>query len=174
MRPIWVAVGAVLIVVGVVLLYVPFVPQKSITVPASQGPPDYEVGTVPGSSLTGKIPVAFAWTSSVTVTVYGGTCSNPCSNYSELSGIVVQTGTSGTFTVQQPVGGTIFVGANTSTGPAGSVSVKVTTAFSTLGSLFVIGGVALALVGLVIRPKRATSALGEAPPPPDEMGSPGF
>ena len=165
MRIGWVIVGAVIAVTGVALLYVPVIPQASRTLTASPGAPAYFIASAPGASLTGKIPVSVSWTASTTVTVIGGACTSNCSNFSNLSDIVLQTGTSGTFTVDQPVGGSIFMGANTSDSSTGSVTFKATTAYTTVGSLLVIIGILILVAGLLLRRSRAGPAIATVPAP---------
>lgn len=164
MRIGFVIVGAIVAVVGVALLYVPVFPQSAQTVTAKPGVPSYYVGNVSQDSLTGKIPVSISWTATTTVTVIGGACTSHCTNFSDLSDITLETGMSGSFMVDQPVGGSIFLGANTSTS-SGSVTFKATIALTTAGSLLVILGLLILVAGALLRRTKASPAIATVPAP---------
>ena len=163
MRIGFVVIGAVVAVIGAALLYIPVVPQPSETVPAVSGPPTYYIGNVTGYSITEKIPVTISWTANVTVTVIGGACTSHCVNFTDLSSLTLQTGTSGSFAVDQPNGGSIFFGANASGSSNGSVTFKVTTALSTVASGLVVVGIVLVLLGLLLRTQKASPAVATVP-----------
>lgn len=165
MRIGFVIVGAIVAVVGVALLYVPVFPQSAQTVTAKPGVPSYYVGNVSYDSLTGKIPVSISWTATTTVTVIGGACTSHCTNFSDLSDVTLETGTSGSFMVEQPVGGSIFMGANTSGAPSGSVTFKITAALTTVGSLLVIVGLLILVAGAFLRRTKASPAIAIVPAP---------
>lgn len=172
MRIWFVVIGVVVALVGATLLYVPVYPQPTQTVPALPGPPTYYIGNVTGAPITGKIPVSISWTANVTVTVIGGACTNHCVNFTDLSSVTLQAGTSGSFTVDQPIGGSIFFGANASGSTSGLVTFKVTSALSTLASALVIVGVVLALIGVFLRTQKPSPAIATVPAPGAPSPSP--
>jgi len=163
------AVGLVAIVIGLVLVLVPLVGQGSQTVVYSTSNtktlPYYEAA-VSGFSLTGTIPIAVSWTAntSAPVQVVAAACTASCNgNIDDLSDLTNQTGTSGSFTLDQPNGGSIIFGILTTTGGNdASVTFKVTSALSTVGTALVVVGVLLLVIGLVLRSPRS-----EAPDAPE-------
>lgn len=168
-----VIVGVVLAIIGAALLFVPVVPQTSETVQSNSATPFYE-GSVAGFSLTGSIPVSVTWTANTTVEMIAAaaSCSGTnCANASQISGATIQSGTSGSFTLNQPDGGSIFMGiAPTGGGPA-NATFKITTALTTVGSVLVIVGILVLIVGAVL--KRRTMAMPQAPAQPVQPAAPG-
>ncbi|MCI4352422.1 MAG: AAA family ATPase [Thermoplasmata archaeon] len=164
-------VGLVLAVVGAVLLFVPVVAQPSQTVQTTSSTP-YVAFTVSGFSLTGSIPVSVSWTSTASVTVLAAACSAQCSgNPSSISGLTTQTGTSGKFTLNQPDGGAVVLGALNVGGAAAAVTFKVTTALTSIGSILLIVGILLLVVGILRWSRKAempAAAMAAAP-----TGAPG-
>ena len=157
-RPKWVVVGAAISVLGVALLLVPLTPQASETVRSQY------VGSVSGFSLTGKIPVSVTWTSPEPVQIGAAACAATCtlSDYRN-TGAVHQNGTSGSFTLSQPDGGSIIMG---NVGPmpqivglpGPNITFRITTAPTTIGTgLAVIGGVVL-IFGLILRSTKRVRA----------------
>ncbi len=163
MRVILALLGALVAAIGVVLLFVPLAAQPAAVVPAATGPPTYDVGKVPGASLIGVIPVSITWSSTSYVTVIGGVCSAPCTNDSQLSDITVQNGTSGGFSVNQPVDGETFVGANTTGNTSGTVTFKLTTALTTEASLLIVVGIIVVIVGVFLGPPKPKAVPAAAP-----------
>ncbi len=166
-----VIVGVVLLIVGVALLLVPLVPQTNETVSSSSATP-YYVASLSGFSLTGSIPIAVSWTSSgPAVTVIAGACSGTCSNQSQVTGITSQAGTSGSFTLNQPDGGSILMGEVYTGSGTANVTFTITTALSTVGTVLVPIGILVLIVGVVLKRKGAMApappmAAPSAPPPP--------
>jgi hypothetical protein len=185
MRAGWIVVGVVLLLVGAVLLFVPVIPQTNEVVSSSADIPFY-AASVSGYSLTGSVPVAVTWTSSASTTVAAAVCSGSCTNTSQISGVTYQTGTSGSFTLNQPNGGSIVMGEESSGNGTVSVTFKITSALSTVGSLLVVVGIIALLVGIVAgrkpkpapgmmaQPGASTTGSGNDPPgvpPPDVVVS---
>jgi hypothetical protein len=169
MRPLIALAGGLIAAIGVVLLFLPVVPQPSAVVPAATGPPTYDVGKIPGASLSGVIPITITWTSTTFVTIIGGVCANPCTQNSSLSDVTVQQGTKGSFTVNQPVDGSTFVGANTTGNTSGTVTFKLTSALTTAASLLIVAGIIVVLVGVLLgRPKSKQPTEAE----PASVGAP--
>ena len=159
--------GIVLILLGAVFLYVPIVPQGSQKVTESQ---PYAFNLT-GFSLFGSQPIRMTWTSNVPIVFAAAACSSlsACTSASltGLSSVSIQTGTSGTFTLSVPNGGTVIVGivstqSNSSSTPA-NANVSVTTALGTVGTALLVLGIVIFLVGLVLRKKRKMVPM---PPPP--------
>ncbi|MCI4336110.1 MAG: hypothetical protein L3K17_02805 [Thermoplasmata archaeon] len=157
-----VVVGVVLLVIGAALLFVPLSPQpaQTLTQSSETTPAGF---TIAGFSITGNIPITVTWSSNTTVLIVAVACSGTCANenLSTLSG-VTQTGTSGTFSLNVPTGGQVWIAAGSLAGAPSSTTVNVKTALTTVGSLLLILGVLLLLVGLVLKSK---SKAMRAPPP---------
>lgn len=152
-----VVAGVIVIIVGAVLLFVPVVPQASETVQSNSSAP-YYLGSISGFSLTGSIPISVSWTSTSSVEVIAAavSCSGSgCTNVSQISGTTAESGTSGSFTLNQPDGGSIIMGiASVTGGGTANATFKITTAITTVGSILVIVGILLLIVGLVLKSKR--------------------
>ena len=167
MRTILVIVGAVVLVVGAVLLFVPIVPQASQKVSSNSASP-YVFMSVSGFSLTGTIPVAVSWSANATVTVVAAACTSACNTISGLSSLTIQSGRSGSFTLNQPDGGEVIFGIANSSSPA-SATFNVTTATTTVGSILLIVGIVILIVGVVLKSKgKAMPAAQPMPAPPAE------
>lgn len=173
MRWPWLVLGVALVVIGLVLVVVPVVPQGSGTV--SYGVTNggahlsyYRVAES-GLSLSGVIVVSVAWTAagSSAVEIIAAACSSTCGgNFSQLSDVTVQTGKSGAFALDQPIGGSIAMGIlSTENGSNASVTFRLVTTLSTVGSAMVVFGGALAIFGGVSRRKRASGSREDAPAP---------
>jgi hypothetical protein len=161
-------VGIVLAIIGAVLLFVPVVPQASQTTTSTV---PVVLLSVSGFSITGSIPVAVSWNSTTSVIVVGVACTATCNqNVSSLSGVTLQTGTSGSFTLNQPNGGEIGLAAENSSGSGSpsTVTFKVTTAISTVGSALLIVGIIVLIIGAAVKSKKAQVA---APAPMPYMPS---
>ncbi len=181
MRAGLVVVGIVLAVIGAALLFVPVVPQSNETVSSSSSTP-YVIISVGGYSLTGSVPVAVSWSTngSTSVEVLAGACSATCNgSSSQISDITSQNGTSGSFTLNQPDGGSIIMGVVYAGSPAVAVTFKITTALSTVGTILVVVGILILILGVVLRRKPKASAasapptaVGPSPPAPTTPGGP--
>ncbi|HXW66611.1 MAG TPA: hypothetical protein VEL82_01835 [Thermoplasmata archaeon] len=163
-----VVLGIILAVLGAALLFVPLLPQSNETVTSTSSTPFYE-GSVSGYSLTGSIPVAVSWSTngSVAVEVAAATAScsgTNCANVSGVSGVTFQNGTSGSFMLDQPNGGTVVMGVIYSGSSAVVVTFKITTALATVGTVLLIVGIVVLILGVVLRgkPKPAPAAMPPA------------
>jgi uncharacterized membrane protein len=164
MRPVIVVVGIVLLIVGAVLLFEPVVPQANQTI-TSQSSPPVDIESVSGYSLTGSIAVHIAWTSVAPVTVVAATCSANCNYNSSASGVTLQSGTSGSFTLNQPNGGEIAFGAiNLTSGKGGNATFTISTALATVGTLLIVVGILLVIAGVILKSDKARSAVQPASP----------
>ena len=171
----WVVVGIVVAVIGAALLFVPVIPQSNETATSSSATP-YVIVSVGGYSLTGNVPVAVSWSvsGSTSVEVLAGACTANCNGTSpQVSSLTSQNGTSGSFTLNQPNGGEVIMGVVYDGSPAVTVTFKITTALSTVGTILVVIGILVLIVGVVLRRSKATPT--PAPPtstPSTEPGSP--
>jgi hypothetical protein len=158
MRAGWVVVGVVLLLVGAVLVFVPLVPQPDHTV--TYGRTGF-TANLTGYSPTGSIAGTLSWNSNATVEFWFASCpSTDCI----ASSVKVQTenGTSGTISFSYPSG--TEIAALIAGGPAGSTAtVKLTLTEPTYGSLLILVGLALLLVGIVLRRKPSPAPV-TAPP----------
>ncbi len=164
--------GVAVLLVGVLLLWVPLAPQPAPTLSSGPLPPSPGyVFSVGGYSLTGTIPVTIYWTMSggTTVTLAAAACSNRCNsgNVSALSGLSIETGTTGTFTIDQPNGGEIVVVMVSFSSPSDSVGValSIMVGIPTVGSILLIGGIALVILGVVLPSGRRPVSTPSVPPP---------
>jgi len=151
-----VVLGVVLAVVGAGLLLAPVSPRPDQTVREGLS----IAFSVQGFSLTGSIPVAVSWASTLnaTITVYGLACSTTCTSNNVQGQFASQTGKSGSFLLDQPIGGTVLIYEVTKVGQLGNVTVKTATALPTEGSILVIVGIVVLTVGMVLRPKKQAMA----------------
>jgi uncharacterized membrane protein len=175
-----VVVGVVLLILGAVLMFVPIVPQSAQKVSSGSTLPAV-IFSVSGFSVTGSIPVSVSWSSTGPVEVAAATCSGSCAsaNASAASGVVLQSGTSGSFTLNQPNGGqVVLVAVSTNSSSPTTTTFNVTTALSTVGSILLILGIVLLIVGVVVKSKSKaapmpmspaadqSTGMTDSPPPP--------
>lgn len=170
MRPGLVVVGVVLLVVGAALLFVPLIPQASQTVTYQKT--SYSANLT-GYSLTGSVAGSLAWNSNRTIEFLFVTCpTSTCS--SGAFTLQDQNGTSGTFSFSVPSGGQIVAGI-LSGPPGSSATVKLTLTEPTYGSVLLVGGVLVLVVGLGLRRKPSPAPVGASPMPsaPSPQGTRG-
>jgi len=88
-----------------------------------------------------------------------------------VSSLTYENGTSGSFTLNQPNGGSIAMGVLDFGGSAANVTFKLTTALTTVGSILVPVGILVLIAGIVLKSKSqkaaAASMASPAPPPPE-------
>jgi uncharacterized membrane protein len=162
-----VIVGALLLAAGAAFLFIPVVPQANQTVTANSEEPYSEV-SVGGISLMGVTPVQVSWTVGSPVDIAAAACSSSCaaSDVGALSGLTVQSGRSGSFTLEQPNGGSIVLAVTASqTGGPVNVTFRLTAALSTVGSGLLIAGALLLILGVVFRSTRRASPIPAAASP---------
>jgi uncharacterized membrane protein len=173
-----VVVGLVLLIIGAVLTFVPVAPQPSETVYSDSYEPYYHAH-ISEFSLTGTIAVSVSWSANATVEILaaalscqGSDC--PTGNITQVSGLVNQTGTSGSFTLYQPSGGSFIMGIwSTSGNVPASATFNLTTAVTQIGVILVIIGILVLIAGVVLRKKRpkAPAAVPPAPSQPSSTGT---
>lgn len=175
MRIGWVIVGVVLVILGAVLLFVPVVPQASETVSSSSDTP-YYVGQVSGFSLTGTIAVSVTWSAPSSVSIVAGACTSACANgsasNSSVTDLTLQSGTSGSFTLNQPNGGYIVMGVVSSNQAPTNATFTITTALATVGTVLVPVGVLVLIVGVIRKKKTAAPAPATTAVPSDAPAAP--
>lgn len=164
-----VVVGVVVLIIGAALMFVPLSPQPSQTLTQTSESTPYAF-TISGISLTGSIPISVSWTSNTTITLLAVACSGTCGNLSTLSGVTLQTGTSGSFSLSVPTGGTVEIGTITTGGTPSSTTVNVTTALTTVGTILLVVGILLLIVGLVL--KRKPKGMAQPPAMPAQDSQP--
>lgn len=168
-----VALGVILAVLGAALLFVPLLPESNQTVNSGSETP-YYLGSVSGYSLMGSIPVSVSWSvnGSTPVEVAAAACSGTCNASTDLSGITFENGTSGTFSLSQPNGGSVIMGVLYDGAPSVTVTFKITVGLASEGTVLVVLGIVVFLVGLVARrspkasPTPAPAPVAPASPPP--------
>jgi hypothetical protein len=169
---VWVALGVVILIVGVAFLYVPVVPQFSSTQTVSLQSPNrgwyFLLENVSGYSITGVIPVLVSFTSSDLVDVEYATCTDVCHNFTQLQqgqrvagtyqlGILTLV-TGASISLNQPNGGSIWVAWGQQTTPPTSVNItySVTTGLTVAGPLLLTAGLAVLVSGIVLLIKQTT------------------
>lgn len=155
------AVGLAVLVVGVVVGGAPVVPQPTSHLDSRS---TLAVLNVSGSfSWTGRIGIAIHWTASSAVSMLVFVC--PSLNESARSyGAVcsggtyrTENGTHGDATLSVPVHSTVLVGLVSAPPANFSATVTVASASPALGTLAVVGGAVLAVVGFRLPPSRPRS-----------------
>ncbi|MGP8073319.1 MAG: hypothetical protein ACLPZM_09400 [Thermoplasmata archaeon] len=165
MRAGLVVVGVVLVILGVVLAYVPLVPQAAVNVTASNSP---YIAHVTGFSITGSVPGDMTWTSSSQIDLLFGWCAGLTPSFTCIGSNqswVWNNGTSGTVSFSVPAGGSLVVAVNGS----GSASVNIKLAESTIGVVTIGLGILLLILGVVL--KRGPVPVPPAPAPAPAVGT---
>jgi len=162
MRGGWVAFGIVLAIIGAVLLFVP------VTTQATQAVSDTNpyAANVTGFSITGTVAFTLTWTSSSVVELTAASCAsvdfsagNPCQGETLLG---TQNGTSGSMSFNLKPGAALLIGTPNS--PGGSADITLKSSLSTVGSILLVFGGLVFLVGLVLK-KKARPAPAPTPAP---------
>jgi len=156
-------VGVIVTILGAILSFVPLAPQPagSLHTDSSLAFYAFRAG---GLSVTGAIPTTVSWSASESVQIVAYTEPGPectMSGYSGPSGsgydvpgatAATDSGTSGSFTFEQPESGCMVLALNL---PAGSgpvnVTYHVTTAETTFGTPLLLAGIVLVIAGVVLR-----------------------
>jgi len=178
-------VGVVVTTLGAILSFVPLAPQPTWSLRTDSSVAFYS-NHAGGFSVTGGIPTTVSWSASESVQIVaytepGPECtmsgySSPAgSGYSVPGGISASdSGTSGSFTVEQPENGCVVLAVNlpADSGPV-NVTYHVTTAETTFGTLLLVPGIVLVIAGIVLRKDRkgpAASSPVVEPAPAVTMG----
>jgi len=169
---VWAALGVVILLVGVALLYVPVVPQFTSTQTVSLQSQNrgwyFLLENVSGYSITGVVPVLVSFTSSALVDVEFATCTDVCHNFTQLQqgqrvagtnqiGILVGV-TGGSISLNQPNGGSIWVawGQQTTTPTSVNITYSVTTGLTVAGPLLLTAGSAVLVSGILLLMRQRT------------------
>lgn len=168
MRFVLVVVGVAVMVIGAVLLVIPAVPNPAVDLSAPPDAPGYEALATSGIgafSLTDQTPISGSWSSNTSVLFELNVCSALCKtpNATVISS-VVETGTSGTFTVDVPQGDIMNVSLRGATGTAAHGTVNFSTALTLPGSAAVIVGIVLIVLGYLLRTPRRRGPPARGPP----------
>ncbi len=163
------AVGIVVALLGIALLFAAVAPESDRTVDSSAKAP-YYVGRVGGFSLTGSIPISVSWSvnGSSPVEVWAAACALGDVCGSALAPTDYENGTAGTLTMSQPNGGSIVLGVLYGGTPGEVVTFHLTVALATAGSVLAVVGLAILIAGVVVPSRSAPS--GPAPSPPASSG----
>jgi uncharacterized membrane protein len=173
MRRILVALGAVLVVVGLVLTFLPAVQAASQSIGHGPGLLSYYAqynATITGISITGSAAVTVAWSANASVTTFVATCSVPLNGARGCPGTtnVIVNGSvssSGSNTFSVPDGG-YFAAVVYAPNSTVSGSLTVTIAETTIGLVLFVLGILLLILGVVLRAKpKPASAATPAPTP---------
>ena len=168
MRKILTLLGVALVVAGLLLALVPLFAGPSKVLTPSQSVVAFNATTP--ISLTGAWPIGLSWSSNRAVSLLVVICQSVNQSASSLATICPGaaltrlSGTSGTETFNVPLGGVLLIGivSNLSSGLAVKVALRPALAF--LGTIVVIGGGGIVVVGVLAR--RPTPKLPTTPEPP--------
>jgi len=156
-------VGIIVTILGAILSFVPLAPQPAGSLRTDSSSAFYAL-QAGGFSLTGGIPTTVSWSASESVQIVAYTEPGPVctmSGYSSPNGggynvpgstAATDSGTSGSFTFEQPESGCMVLAVNlpTGSGPV-NVTYHVTTAETTFGTLVLVPGIVLVIAGVVLR-----------------------
>ncbi|MCI4336109.1 MAG: hypothetical protein L3K17_02800 [Thermoplasmata archaeon] len=154
MRILIVVIGVVLMVVGAIFLVIPVVSQSPAHLQAAGNKLAFQSFQVSGFSVLYQQPVSGSWSSNTSVLFELIVCTAACNTNTSISQTLVQTGTSGNFTVDVPQGDIVSVAIEGASGGPATATVNVSTALTPLGSGLLIAGIAIILIGFVLRRKR--------------------
>jgi hypothetical protein len=175
--------GIVLIVIGIALSYVPIVPEGShsatTTFSSSAGVWSewYQFSeNVSGYSVTGVIPVTISWSASAGTDADAAACFGHCTNVTQVESFMKTEGegTSGSFSLLQPNGGSIFLALIQQTHPPASdnFTFSITAVLTVAGPLLLTFGTITIILAGILRPRGevhpSTKYLPEVNPPLDE------
>lgn len=173
--------GIVLVLIGIVLSYVPTVPEGShtatVTADSVAGPWYQFSEKVPGSSVTGVIPITISWTASSRATdADAAACFGDCTNVTQVDSFM-QTegeGTSGSFSLLQPNGGSIFLALIQQTTPPASdnFSFSITAVLTVAGPLLLTSGTIVIILAGILEPKGGARPPKTTRPERDPMLDP--
>lgn len=167
-----VVIGIVLAVVGAVLAFVPFLPGPSQVLTAVH--PTAAFNATTSGSLTGYWTIGLTWTANQTVSLLVLVCHSINLTASSLHTVcpgaapTVLNGTSGSGSYSVPVGGALLIGilSNTASSPRVHIQLQPTMVFA--GTILLFGGIGIAVVGLLPRPRARPAATAVASPPSAE------
>jgi len=172
----WVMIlGIVLILIGIVLSYVPIVPEgnhtATVTFRSSIGiwTAWYQFSeNVSGYSVTGVIPVTISWSASAGTAADAAACFGYCTNVTEVESFMKTEGegTSGSFSLLQPNGGSIFLALIQQTTPPASdnLTFSITAVLTVAGPLLLTFGTITIIFAGILRPK-GDARQPKVPPP---------
>jgi hypothetical protein len=153
-----VIIGVVLMVVGAVFLVIPFVSQSPVQLQSQGDQFAMQSFSESGFSVLNQVPVSGTWSSNTSILFEVLVCTSKCDTNATISQTVLQTGTSGNFTLDVPAGALIGIAIEGASGGPARATVNVSTAITPLGSGLLIGGIALIVIGFLIRRKRKVAA----------------
>jgi hypothetical protein len=167
MRFLLVVIGVAVMVIGAVLLVIPTIPQPAVTIAAPANSAGAQAFSTSAYSLAYQQPITGSWSANTTVLFEVIICSAGCSTpNATIAASVVQTGTSGSFAVDVPEGGIVQFSMIGASGTAAHGTVNFSTALTLPGSIALIAGIALIVLGFFLRAKRKPAAVARPPPKP--------
>lgn len=173
MRFLLVVIGVAVMVIGAVLLVIPTIPQPSVNIAAGTNSSGSQAFTTSAFSLTYQQPISGSWTSNTSVLFEVIVCSAGCSTANAtVAASVVQTGTSGSFTVVVPEGGIVQFSMIGASGTAAHGTVTFSTALTLPGSIALLAGVALIVLGFFLPNQRKARPPARVPPRPRPSSPP--
>ena len=162
-------VGAALVVVGLVISFVPIFDGPSQVLTPSQ--PTAAFNATTSISLTRDWTIGLDWSSNLPVSLLVVVCQSINHTASSLqkicpgASLTVLNGTSGSGTFSVPLGGTLLVGIVSTPTHGLRVNVLLKPTLVLLGTIFVIGGAGVTVVGLLPRRKARPPAPAPDNPP---------
>jgi hypothetical protein len=168
-------VGVTLVVLGLVFSFVPLFAGPSKVLTPSQTIVGFNATT--SVSLTRYWAIGVSWTSNQVVSMLIVVCHSVNLSASSLHTVcpgalfTVQNGTAGSGTYSVPLGGTIFVGIVSNASHGLRVNVQLEPALTVIGTILLLGGAGVTIVGLL--PRRKTRPPITPPPgSPPEVAAP--
>lgn len=173
MRFLLVVIGVAVMVIGAVLLVIPTIPQPAVSISAKSNSSGSQAFTTNAFSLTYQQPISGTWTSNTSVLFEVIVCSAGCSTpNATVAASVVQTGTSGSFSFVVPQGGIVQFSMIGATGTAAHGTVNFSTALTLPGSIALLVGIVLIVLGFFLRAKRPPAPAARPPPRPRPSSPP--
>lgn len=173
MRFLLVVIGVAVMVIGAVLLVIPTIPQPSVNIAAGTNSGGSQAFTTSAFSLTYQQPISGSWTSNTSVLFEVIVCSAGCSTANAtVAASVIQTGTSGSFAIVVPEGGIVQFSMIGATGTAAHGTVTFSTALTLPGSIALLAGIAVIVLGFFLPSKRSPKPGARAPPRPRPSAPP--
>lgn len=177
MRFLLVVIGVAVMVIGAVLLVIPTVAQPSVNLSAASTNRGLEAGwhnyTASDLSVIGQLPISGSWTSNASVLFEVNVCTAGCGGKNAtVATSVVQTGTSGSFSIDVPQGGIVSFSMNGTSGTAAHGTVNFSTALTLPGSITLIVGIAVIVLGFFLHPPRKAAPAARPTPRPRPASPP--
>ncbi|MFZ0830370.1 MAG: hypothetical protein WCB18_03800 [Thermoplasmata archaeon] len=155
-------IGVALAIIGLVFSFVPLFNGPSGVLTPSK--PDAAFNATTPFSLTGGWTIEVSWTSNHAVSLLVVVCRSINTSAPSLqkvcpgAALSVLNGTSGSSSFWVPLSGVLLIGIVSNATPGLRVDVQLKPTLTVIGTIFVLGGAGVALVGLLPRRKPALPA----------------